>query len=343
MRSLPVVVPSVLAFLLSLPLAGQEVVSAYSGTVHFFEGVVLLDDHPLEHKAATFPAINEGSTLRTEKGRAEVLLTPNVFLRVDENSAIRMVSHALTDTRIEFLHGSAILDSVEARDAPPIMLVYQKHRARFLKPGIYRIDSDTGVLQAYSGQAQVESPDGKTSSVDTAKLYFFDLGTLTNKFGEPIEDEFYDWARGRADAIAAENQLASQESGDAADADPGAGVFNTPLPSFGTSPAYPSLVPYQFGTEYFDPFFGLSAGAFAPYTVFPIYVLLPRRPGTSHWPHSGITAGAGYVGSRPGLISSPIRIPVYTPRPTYTPSGASRVYHPAAPAPHPVAPIAIHH
>jgi hypothetical protein len=342
MRSLPVVVPSVFSLLMSLPLAGQEVISAYSGTVHFFEGAVLVDDRPLEHKAATFPSINEGSTLRTEKGRAEVLLTPNVFLRLDENSAIRMVSHALTDTQIEFLRGSAIVDSTEAAGAPPIVLIYQHYRVRFSKPGIYRIDSDTGVLQAYSGQAEVAGPEGKSAPVGTAKLYFFDLGALTNKFGEPNEDEFYDWAHGRADAIAAENQLAEQGNSDAADPDAGlsAGVYNAPLPSYNTFPAYPSLGPYGFGGSYFDPFFGLNAGGFGPYTVFPLFVILPRRYPSSHWPHT--TSALGYVGARPVFTPAPIRIPTYTPRPITTATGV-RSYRPAAaPAPHPVAPVAIH-
>lgn len=341
MRSLPVVVLSVFSLLTSLPLAGQEVVSAYSGTVHFFEGAVLLDDHPLEHKAATFPMINEGSTLRTEKGRAEVLLTPNVLLRLDENSGIRMVSHALTDTQIEFLRGSAIVDSMEASGAPPIVVVYQHYRVRFPKPGIYRIDSDTGVLQAYKGQAQVEAPGGKTALVDTAKLYFFDLGALTNKFGEPNEDEFYDWARGRADAIAAENQLAAQTNPDAGDMDAGAGVYNGP-PSY-NYPAYPAVGPYGFGGSYFDPFFGLAGGGFVSYNVFPMFVVLPRRNPTSHWPHPGPTVGLGHVGARPVLTPAPIRLPIYTPRPVTAPS-VGRSYRPSAPAaPRPVAPIAIHH
>src|ERR1700685_1090165 len=146
-----------------MPALCPEVISANSAPVHSLEGAALLDDHPIEHKAATFPSIAAGSTLRTEKGRAEVLLTPGVFLRLDENTAIRMVSNALTDTQVEFLRGSAIIDSMEASGTPPIELPYQHCRIRFPKNGIYRIDSDTGVLQAYSGQAQVAGPESKTS------------------------------------------------------------------------------------------------------------------------------------------------------------------------------------
>lgn len=338
-----------LPFCLCLPAPAQEVVSACSGTVHFFEGAVLIDDHPLEHKSAVFPAIPPGSILRTEKGRAEILLTPNVFLRIDENSAIRIEANLLSDTRIEFLRGSAILDSVDAPAAPAIVLTYQHYRIRFPKPGIYRIDSDTGVLQAYSGNAQVTSPDSRTSSIDTAKLYFFDLGTVTNKFGEPNEDEFYDWAKGRADAISAENQLAAQSNGDSSEDDGSLAPFTSPLPSYGTSPAYPYIGPsigsYAFSGPYFDPFLGFNAGPYSPYTIYPLFLVVPRRGSwTSRWPHSNPTVNPGFVVSRPGLVSSPIRIPTYTPRPASSAVGGVRVYRPTpASAPRPAAPIAIHH
>jgi hypothetical protein len=340
MRWMPVLVSSALPLLFCFAAPCQEVVSAYSGTVHFFEGAVLLDDQPLEHKPATFPNIREGSTLRTEKGRAEVLLTPGVFLRIDEDSAFRMVSSSLTDTRIEFLHGSAIVDSVEASGNPPIVLTYQHCRMRFPKPGIYRIDSDTGVLQAYSGQAQAVAPDGKTSSIDPNKLYFFDLSAVTNKFGEPNEDEFYDWARGRADAISAANQLASQTNGDP-DSDPALGIFTPPLPSYSTYPAYPAIGGYGF-TPFFDPYFGFTGGGFAPYNTFPIFLLVPRRDFTSRWPHRNPTANPGYVASRPVLTPAPIRVPIYIPRPAPGGVGAARPYRPAMISPRPSAPIGVH-
>jgi FecR protein len=339
-RRFAVLFSSTLPFLLCASAAAQEVVSAYSGMVHFLEGAVLLDDQPLEHKAATFPSIPEGSTLRTEKGRAEILLTPGVFLRLDENSAIRMVSHALNDTRLEFLHGSAIVDSLDASRAP-ITLTYSHSQIRFAKPGIYRIDSDTGVLQAYSGQAQAIAPDGKASLVDSAKLYFFDLGTLTNKFGEPNEDEFYDWARGRADAIAAENQLAAQSAVNPDDDASGLGVFTTPAPWYGTSPIYPAIDPgLGLGSLFIGPAFGFGAAGFMPYNVFPIFLLV-RRGGdwTSRWPHRNPTSG--YVAGRPGISLAPLRIPVYTPRPS--PASGVRVYRPAVvAAPHPAAPATVH-
>src|SRR5579863_9069524 len=96
-----------------LPVSGQSVVAAHSGVVYFFEGSVFIGDQLLEPRFGRFPDIGEGVELWTERGRAEVLLTPGVFLRLGDHGAIRMLSNQLSDTRVELLHGSAILESKE--------------------------------------------------------------------------------------------------------------------------------------------------------------------------------------------------------------------------------------
>ena len=129
--------------------------SARSGLVHFSVGQVLLDDHPLDRKSGSFPEIKEGSTLRTAKGRAEILLTPGAFLRLDDNSSIKMVSTELADTRLVFETGSAILDLTDGAHANnAITNSYKDARVKFPKKGVYRLDEDTGVLHAYSGSAE---------------------------------------------------------------------------------------------------------------------------------------------------------------------------------------------
>src|ERR1700685_2574992 len=87
------------------------VILSHSGVIQYVEGRALLADKPVEPKFGQFPDIKENQEFRTEDGRAEVLLTPGVFLRIGENSSIRMLSTKLTDTRVEVLSGSAIIES----------------------------------------------------------------------------------------------------------------------------------------------------------------------------------------------------------------------------------------
>src|SRR5579875_1890658 len=114
MRPLQLVLACAAAFLAASQSFGQAVISARSGVVHYLEGSVYLDNQPLDHKFASFPSIKEGSSLRTDHGRAEVLLTPGVFLRMDEDSTIRMRSTSLSDTQVDFLQGALIIDSLDS-------------------------------------------------------------------------------------------------------------------------------------------------------------------------------------------------------------------------------------
>src|SRR5690242_544330 len=89
----------------------QQAISARSGMVHYIEGSVFTGDQKVDGKFGSFPQVKENQVLRTEEGRAEVLLTPGVFARIGESSSIRMITNRLIDTRLEFLTGSMIMES----------------------------------------------------------------------------------------------------------------------------------------------------------------------------------------------------------------------------------------
>src|SRR3954462_1876934 len=102
------------AAILAIGLPGawaQSVISAHSGVIHYVEGDVSVDGAPVHTKFAEFQDVKAGQLLATAEGRAEILLTPGVFLRMAENSSVRMVSNALADTRLEVVSGSALSKS----------------------------------------------------------------------------------------------------------------------------------------------------------------------------------------------------------------------------------------
>lgn len=274
MRRPRVLLPAILTFLLSLHVFGQLVVSVHSGVVHFSEGSVFIDNSPLEQKFGTFPNIKEGSTIRTEEGRAEILLTPGVFLRIDENSSVRMISNSIKNTRLEFLEGSAILDSLNASVDDPVLITYKDCQIRFSKKGVYRMDASPPVLQAYKGEAEV-THDGKPSSVDPSHLFFFSLGLQTQKFGEGADDEFYQWSKDRSEFISADNQSVAQSMADPGQLDSGQIPTRDPdlylgTPNYGGGIA--SSFPVDNGLLYSNVPFGM--GVWNMYSVYFIY--LPR-------------------------------------------------------------------
>ena len=331
----------------------QEVASAQSGVIHYLEGVVSVDGKRLERSPAAFPLLKESSVMATEKGRAELLLTPGTFLRLDENSSVKMVSAALSNTAVEIVCGSAILDTLAAAQGDiPITLRYKDASVRLEKPGIYRIDSETGVLQAYTGEAVI-TQQSREKRVDNSRLYFFDLGTDTKKFSDGADDEFYDWASNRNKVIQEENQLANADAGDVGDDDLNLGpvpLFNYNVPYGGItpspgvpSPGFPTLgstiYPYSYLNSYINSPFGTLPPL--PTPLFIIGARVPHHvPVSPHWPSSGIwnthhpspgVTSTWLATHRPGTYQHPIQHPtIYThagagvmPRPGYMHPGVA--------------------
>ncbi len=217
MRLSGVLCPWLLAVFACVNASAQAVVSTHSGVLNFYEGTVLLDDQPVDQKEGTFASLKEGSTLRTENGRAELLLTPGVFLRVDEHSAVRMAKNALSDTRVEFLRGAAILDSNQAAPGNSIVLVYKSFQIRFPKLGVYRIDGEPGVFETYTGEAEIVADGQPPKTIDESHQFFFSIAMDTKKYGDGAVDTFSEWARNRAETIMADNQAATQSLADPPD------------------------------------------------------------------------------------------------------------------------------
>ncbi|MBV9503464.1 MAG: hypothetical protein JO323_00515 [Acidobacteriia bacterium] len=195
--------------------AAQSVISTHAGTVYFFEGAVSLGGQPLEQKFGRFPDIGEGNELRTEKGRAEVLLTPGVFLRVGENSAIRLVSSSLSNSRVELLAGSAIVQSGEATGSAPPVLVYKDWSVKLPGLGVYRIDSEPARVRALKGHAEVSSlAGGEPIRVEEGQTLPLAVVLLTEKSGFAGDDQFENWAMARSQVVDADNTTAALISDD---------------------------------------------------------------------------------------------------------------------------------
>jgi hypothetical protein len=242
---------------LGLSAAGQSVISARSGVIHFFEGSVYLRDQALEPHPGKFQILAPGEELRTAQGSAEVLLTPGVFLRIGEKSAIRMVANKLADTRVELLAGSAMVGSDEPNANTSVTLICRKWKVHFLREGSYRIDSEPPRLWVEKGKAEVTA-DGSATPVSVEQGMDLPLAVALvpePSINEPA-DELSDWSKGRSLSISTDNAIAAKISDDptaAGNSDPGAEILTyfpllgLPPLSSGLSSSYSSFAPYQPG------------------------------------------------------------------------------------------------
>ncbi len=203
--------------LLGLPTLAQSVISAHSGLIHFSDGSVFLDDQRLEQKTGKFDQMNNGSELRTQDGRVEVLLTPGTFLRVGANSAIRMVSNQLDDTRVELLNGSAVLDQGSDTLAnTSVTILYNLDQVHIKKAGVYRFDSEPPQVKVERGAADVTA-DGKSIEAGEGYVVPFEGKLVARKLlSDPglskPGDDLDNWSSARGESVDQNNQRAADTS-----------------------------------------------------------------------------------------------------------------------------------
>ena len=143
--------------------------------------------------------------LAAEEGRAEVLLSPGVFLRLAENSSFRMVSNALSDTRIAVVSGSALIEVADLLPDNAITVEFRDTLIALPKRGLFRIEADIARLRVYEGEAllnpaadAVKVKKNREVDLDAAKLQ-------TRNFDAKASDPFYRWSARRAAYVAAAN------------------------------------------------------------------------------------------------------------------------------------------
>jgi len=182
-------------------LAAQNLISAKSGLVHYVEGDVLLAGKPVESKMGVFSTMKPGETLATALGRAEVLLAPGMFLRLAENSQVRMISAELSDTKLELLVGSAILEAAESIKENKTTIVAAGREIEIRKDGVYTV---------YAGEsARLRVWDGEAAAGGTVLKGGRELALAGDakpeKFDDEATDALYRWAKRRSGYIALAN------------------------------------------------------------------------------------------------------------------------------------------
>ena len=184
---------------------GQYVISAHSGVVQTVDGRAYLNDKAVDVKFGQFPDIKNNQEFRTEEGRAEILLTPGVFLRMGENSSIRMVSNELSDTRVEVLTGAAMVECDEAQKGEAkdnaITLIYKGHSALLLKHGLYRLDTNPASFKVYEGEAIVKGESGQVT-LKAGKETSLTGVLMAESFDKKAADELYLWSNQRSGYLA---------------------------------------------------------------------------------------------------------------------------------------------
>ena len=199
----------------------QETNNARPGTINYVEGQATLNGRSLTTQSARNAEIATGQTLATTNGRVEVLLTPGVFLRIGDNSAVTMVSPDLTRTEVQVDRGTAEVEVDLLYKQNDLLVDQGPTQTKLLKNGLYEFDTTANSMRVFDGEAAV-------SPAQTAQKWITVKGHHELALnGEPAkaqnfnddqaaaQDPLYNWSKLRADYLGQANlSLAEEYAGD---------------------------------------------------------------------------------------------------------------------------------
>ncbi|MGA2273872.1 MAG: hypothetical protein ABSH00_09980 [Bryobacteraceae bacterium] len=194
-----------LAALLSSPAWGS--LPPQPGTINYIEGRAAIGAHALTEKSVGSVELAAGQSLSTENGRAELLLVPGIFLRVDNHSTVQMVSPGLADTIVNLQKGRAMVEVDEIRPENNVRVVEHGSSTQLLKAGLYDFDADHGLVRVFDGEALVQAP-GQSAELKRGRQANLNTpGKMKpRKFDEKAQmDDFYRWASLRSSYLAEAN------------------------------------------------------------------------------------------------------------------------------------------
>jgi hypothetical protein len=195
----------------SIPALAQPIISAKSGVVAYVMGKVTVDGEVVQPSETKLTEIKENAVLRTEEGRAEVLLTLGTILRSGENASFKMLTNRLIDTRLELLGGSHIVEVAEIQKDNNLTIVAKEATVTISKKGIYRFDVDGSQIKVYDGSLGVQLA-GQNVLVGSGKsIGMSGTSASVGKFDKDDTDSLDHWAKRRAERIAMANASSAKQ------------------------------------------------------------------------------------------------------------------------------------
>jgi hypothetical protein len=186
-----------------LGVTAQAAGQGRPGSINYVEGQVRVDGQMLTPNGVggSGSAMNPGQVLETQQGKAEVLLTPGVFLRLGDNAAIRLDSPELTNTRVAVLRGEAMVEVDELYKENNLQVQTDGVTARLLKKGVYAFTASPAKLQVFEGEAQVDTGD-RHKTVKQGHEAVLNAGVLREaKFDRDMHDGLYLWSNLRSEYL----------------------------------------------------------------------------------------------------------------------------------------------
>jgi hypothetical protein len=269
--------------------------SAVPGTLNYLEGSAFIDGRALTPNSVGSARLDPNQVLETSQGRAELLLTPGVFLRLNTNSAVRMLSPDLTDTRVEVVRGEAMVEVTEIFNENNLRVVVGGVSTLLAKGGLYSFNADHPQVAVFDGEAFVTAGDRQVKVTKDHEAPLVGVVKAKKFDHNRPHDALYAWSSLRSQYVA---EASMQSARTLVAGGPGwwsgAGWYWNPWwDMYAFVPGY-GVFYSPFGYPFYSPAFVYAA----PFYGF-------RRPGGALGVSRGFAAaphfsGGGFAGGRGG-------------------------------------------
>lgn len=218
----------------SIAVNAQHLISTKSGFVNRAEGKVFIlradSEDGSKGRASLGTQMRDGDSLMTEAGSyAELLLSPGSYLRLNENSEVRVINTAFEEIRFELIKGSAIAEVATANEQvsninknSPLEIVTPHGTISIAKDGIYRFDTIAAntLVQVRQGELFVGDRNqfltGKATKIKRGNAIKLTGGAFGDsdiaKVNKDFSDKFDAWSFNRANTLMAANISALRRS-----------------------------------------------------------------------------------------------------------------------------------
>jgi hypothetical protein len=187
-------------------------ISARPGAVNYLEGEVMLNSQQLATSNLKSTFMNAGDLLETGVGKAEVLLTPGVFLRVGDHSRVRMLKPSLIDTQIAVEAGESMMEVDQYVKDSHLTVSLRGGLADIEKNGLYRFMADgEPSVAVIDGKAEVSFGE-KHASVGKGHEALLSDDLKTRGFDKDRPDELFAWSNIRSQYNASLTYQAAQSA-----------------------------------------------------------------------------------------------------------------------------------
>jgi hypothetical protein len=284
---------------LFVPAFGQQSANqARPGTLNYVEGQASIDGSQVSSNSVGQAEVQPGQYLATADGKVEVLLTPGIFLRLDKNSTVKMITPDLTHTEVSLERGRAEVEADQLYPQNRILIDQKNGQTQILKNGLYEFDADNNTVRTFEGKAAVYPGANLQSNVKPIEVKGGRQIALTGEAVKPVsfnkdrsQDDLYRWSSLRSQYLGEANvDLAARYAG-----------YGPAYGYGGFAPGWawdPYLYAYDWipgGGPFFSPF---GFGFYSPYYLYGGGFVYGRGFYTRG---VGFRGGSGFRGSSAGF------------------------------------------